>query len=223
MGGVGPMTFARLAAAISEAGALGQLAHPSLSLEEFGATGDALQRQVDEVVRIVREGIHEAVGLTDRPLAVNVRIAQEQPDAKRLIEAILEERDADPDVRKQLRVLTTSGGHPETYGLNDRIREAGMLHLHAVSNVRHALTAQRAGIDAVIATGYEAAGHVGHFPVHTFVLIPAVAESVDLPVIAAGGVVDGVSLVGALALGAQLGYIGSRFLASEEAEYHEAA
>jgi NAD(P)H-dependent flavin oxidoreductase YrpB (nitropropane dioxygenase family) len=96
-----------------------------------------------------------------------------------------------------------------------------MLHFHAVSNVRHAVTAEREGIDGVIATGFEAAGHVGHHPVHTFVLVPSVVAAVKIPVLCAGGVVDGAALAGALALGAELGYIGSRFLAAEECEYHQ--
>lgn len=221
MGGIGPITLARLAAAISDAGALGTIAQPALVLEEPGTDGDELEEQVHAVVQQVREGIRLAVSLTDRPLAINVRIAREQPDSEHVIRAILGERERDPEVAAQLRVLTTSGGHPRTYGLNGAIREAGMLHFHAVSNVVHARTAEAEGIDAVIATGFEAAGHVGHRPVHTFVLVPAVAEAVDIPVVAAGGVVDGVALAGALTLGAELGYVGSRFLASEECEYHE--
>ena len=222
MGGIGPITLARLAAAISEAGALGTIAQPALVLEAPGISGDALAEQVAQVVAQVREGIRLAVSLTDKPLAINVRIAQEQPDAEQVVRAILDEREADPKVRAQLKVLTTSGGHPRMFGLNDAVRESGMLHFHAVSNVRHALTAQAEGMDAVIATGFEAAGHVGHKPVHSFVLTPSVREAVDIPVVCAGGVVDGVALAGALALGAELGYVGSRFLAAEECEYHEA-
>ena len=222
MGGIGPITLARLAAAISEAGALGTIAQPALVLEAPGISGDALAEQVAQVVAQVREGIRLAVSLTDKPLAINVRIAQEQPDAEQVVRAILDERESDPRVRAQLKVLTTSGGHPRMFGLNDAVRESGMLHFHAVSNVRHALTAQAEGMDAVIATGFEAAGHVGHKPVHSFVLTPSVREAVDIPVVCAGGVVDGVALAGALALGAELGYVGSRFLAAEECEYHEA-
>jgi NAD(P)H-dependent flavin oxidoreductase YrpB (nitropropane dioxygenase family) len=222
MGGIGPITLARLAAAISEAGALGTIAQPALVLEEPGIAGDALQEQVDKVVGQVRDGIRLALSLTDKPLAINVRIAQEQPDAEHVVRAILAEREQNPKARAQLRVLTTSGGHPHTFGLNQDIRDSGMLHFHAVSNVRHALTAEREGMDAVIATGFEAAGHVGHQPVHSFVLIPSVREAVSIPVVAAGGVVDGIALAGALALGAELGYVGSRFLAAEECEYHDA-
>ena len=222
MGGIGPITLARLAAEISNAGALGTLAQPALALEEPGSSGDALAEQVEKVVQQVRDGIRLAVSLTDRPLAINVRIAKEQPDAEAVVRAILDERERDPKVRRQLIVLTTSGGHPTTFGLNGSIRDSGMLHFHAVSNVRHALTAKAEGMDGVIATGFEAAGHVGHQPVHSFVLIPSVAAAVDLPVLAAGGVVDGHALAGALALGAQMGYAGSRFLAAVECEYHDA-
>lgn len=220
MGGIGPITLARLAAAISNAGALGTLAQPALVLEE-GANLDGIEEKVATVVQQVREGIQLAVSLTDRPLAINVRIAQEQPDAPEVVRAILEERERDPRVRAQLKVLTTSGGHPHTYGMNGDIRDSGMLHFHAISNVRHALTAQREGMDGVIATGFEAAGHVGHRPVHSFVLVPSVAAAVDIPVLCAGGLVDGAALAGALALGAQMGYVGSRFLAADECEYHE--
>jgi NAD(P)H-dependent flavin oxidoreductase YrpB (nitropropane dioxygenase family) len=221
MGGIGPITLARLAAAISEAGALGTLAQPALVLEEGGGEQEGVEEQVAEVIEQVRAGIRLAVSLTDKPLAINVRIAQEQPDAPHVLRAILSERERDPKTRAQLRVLTTSGGHPHMYGMNGDFRDAGMLHFHAVSNVRHALTAEREGVDGVIATGFEAAGHVGHRPVHTFVLVPSIAAAVDLPVLCAGGVVDGAALAGALTLGAEMGYIGSRFLASEECEYHE--
>jgi enoyl-[acyl-carrier protein] reductase II len=221
MGGIGPMTLARLAAAISNAGALGTLAQPALVLEEIGGAEDEVAEQVAKVVQQVREGIRLAVSLTERPIAINVRIAEEQPDAEAVIRAILEERERDPKVRAQLTVISTSGGHPRTYGLNGEIRDSGMLHFHAISNVRHALTAQREGVDGVVATGFEAAGHVGHQPVHSFVLIPSVAAAVEIPVLAAGGIVDGRALAGALTLGAQMGYVGSRFLASEECEYHE--
>src|SRR4051794_6342848 len=137
-GGIGPITLARLAAAISEAGALGTLAQPALVLEEPGISGEELQAQVEKVVGQGVDGIRLAVSLTDKPLAVNVRIAQEQPDAEQVVRAILAERERDPKVRKQLLVLTTSGGHPHTFGLNGDIRDSGMLHFHAVSNVRHA-------------------------------------------------------------------------------------
>lgn len=220
MGGIGPITLGGLAAAISNAGGLGTIAHPALLLEDPGRT-DVLEEQIEQTVEQVRAGIRTAVSLTGKPLAVNVRIAKEQPDAPAVLRAILDERESDAQVARQLRVLTTSGGHPSMFGMNEEFRDAGMLHFHAVSNVKQALTAQAEGMDAVVATGFEAAGHVGHEGVHTFVLVAAVAEAVDIPVLAAGGVVDGRSLAAALVLGAQAGYLGTRFLAAEECEYHD--
>jgi NAD(P)H-dependent flavin oxidoreductase YrpB (nitropropane dioxygenase family) len=180
-----------------------------------------IDAQTAQVVDQVRKGIRAAVMLTDKPLAINVRVAQEQPDAPGVLRAILEERERNPAVHEQLRVLTTSGGHPHMYGMNEEFTAAGMLHFHSVSSVRHARTAKREGIDAVVATGYEAAGHVGHDAVHTFVLVPAIAAAVDIPILCAGGVADGRSLAGGLALGAEMGYIGSRFLAAIECDYHD--
>lgn len=221
MGGIGPITLAPLAAAISEAGALGTLAHPALLLEMKGQDDVGEDEQVAQVVAQVRDGIRTAVGLTDKPLAINVRIAQEQPDAPAVLRAILEERERNPSVADQLRVLTTSAGHPHMFGMNEEFSAAGMLHFHSVSSVRHARTAKREGIDAVVATGYEAAGHVGHEAVHTFVLIPAIAAAVDIPIVCAGGISDGVALAGGLALGASMGYVGTRFLAAIECDYHD--
>ena len=97
MGGIGPITLARLAAAISEAGALGTIAQPALVLEEPGISGDALAAQVAMVVEQVRDGIRLAVSLTDKPLAINVRIAQEQPDAEHVVRAIIDERASEPE------------------------------------------------------------------------------------------------------------------------------
>jgi NAD(P)H-dependent flavin oxidoreductase YrpB (nitropropane dioxygenase family) len=221
MGGIGSITLASLAAAISEAGALGTVAHPALLLEMKGKNDVGEDEQIAQVVEQVRDGIRTAISLTDRPLAINVRIAIEQPDAPAILRAILEERERDPKVANQLKVLTTSAGHPHMYGMNNDFRAAGMLHFHSVSSVRHARTAKREGIDAVVATGYEAAGHVGHEAVHTFVLVPAIAAAVEIPILCAGGVADGRSLAGGLALGADMGYVGTRFLAAIECDYHD--
>jgi NAD(P)H-dependent flavin oxidoreductase YrpB (nitropropane dioxygenase family) len=223
MGGIGDFTLAPLAAAITNAGGLGTLAHPALLLEDpdladEGRIEGAAQEVVDQVVK----GFEEAMALTDGPLAVNVRAAQEQPDSEALLKALIELKHDHPKMKDQFVALSTSGGHPHCFGLNDQIRDAGIFHAHAVSTSRQARSAERAGVDAVIATGFEAAGHIGHKQVHSMILIPACVDAVDIPVIAAGGIADGRSLVAALGLGAQLGYIGTRFLATTECEYSEA-
>ena len=96
MGGIGPITLARLAAAISEAGALGTLAQPALVLEETGQLGRRVAEQVETVVARCATGSSSRVSLTEKPLAINVRIAQEQPDAEAVVRAILDERERDP-------------------------------------------------------------------------------------------------------------------------------
>ena len=225
MGGIGSITLARLAAAITNAGAMGTIAHPVLFLEYPGDALTDVREGIDRVRTQIVDGIRLAVSLVDgdRPLAINIRVAKEQPDAEPLLHAILEERARDARVREVLRVLVSSGGHPGCFGLNDEIRRAGMLHFHTASTVKQAKVVEAEGCDAVVATGYEAAGHIGHRPVHTFILTPAVADAVEIPVITSGGLADGRSLAGALALGAQMGYMGTRFLAATECEYHDAS
>jgi NAD(P)H-dependent flavin oxidoreductase YrpB (nitropropane dioxygenase family) len=225
MGGIGPITLARLAAAVTNAGALGTIAHPVLFLEYPGDSLTEIDVSVARVKAQILDGIRLAVSLveSDRPLAVNIRVAREQPDAEPLLHAILEERARDARVGGVLRVLVSSGGHPHCFGLNEEIQRAGMVHFHTASTVRQAKVVEAEGCDAVVATGYEAAGHIGHRPVHTFILTPAVADAVGIPVITSGGLADGRSLAGALALGAQLGYMGTRLLAAAECEYHDAS
>jgi NAD(P)H-dependent flavin oxidoreductase YrpB (nitropropane dioxygenase family) len=223
MGGIGDFTLARLAAAVTEAGALGTLAHPALLLEKPDlADPDEIDAAAQQVVDQVVLGFEEAVALTDGPLAINVRAAREQPDSEALLKLIIEMKHSHSKLNDQLVMVSTSGGHPGCFGLNDEIRAAGIFHAHAVSTTRQARSAERAGVDAVVATGFEAAGHIGHQPVHSMILIPSVVDATSLPVLAAGGIADGRSLVAAFALGAQMGYVGTRLLATEECEYSQA-
>ncbi|MFH1505197.1 MAG: nitronate monooxygenase family protein, partial [Candidatus Omnitrophota bacterium] len=98
----------------------------------------------------------------------------------------------------------------------DRIKEAGLKVLHKVSTVNMALKAQEAGVDAVIATGYEAGGHIGRDEMTTFCLVPQLVDVLDIPVVAAGGIGDARGLVAAFALGAEGVEMGTRFVATRE-------
>lgn len=222
MGVVGELTQAPLAAAVTNAGGLGQIAHPSLFFEDSRLleSEEGIRTTTERAVDRVVNGLRTAVELTDGPLGFNIRVAQRQPDARHIIEAVLEERRRNKKMGEQVVVITTSAGHPDCFGLNDRIRDEGLLHFHAVSTAKQARYAEAAGMDGVIATGYEAAGHLGREPVHTMVLVPAVRNAVDVPVLAAGGIADGRGVAAALCLGADLVYMGTRFLASVECEYH---
>ncbi|MEU7812281.1 nitronate monooxygenase [Pseudonocardia sp. NPDC049154] len=204
--GMGPFRTARLAAAVSEAGGLGTVSVP-------GAVGDLDVAAVD-----LRRSVEECASLTSRPFAVNIPVGQRRggvaPSALRYLDTVLEARRADGGLERQLRVLTTSAGFPE--GLTSRLHDEGLLHQHKVGSTRHARKAAAAGVDAVIAAGFEMGGHAPTSRMHTFVLVPNVADAVDVPVVLTGGVRDGRGLAAALCLGADAVALGTRFAATRE-------
>ena len=155
----------------------------------------------------VEEEIGKAKRLTQKPFGVNVPILS--PYAEGIFEAA---------ARTGVPVLTTSAGNPQTY--TSRAREAGMKVAHVVSNVRMARKAQEAGVDVIVAEGYEAGGHNGFDEITTMVLVPQVVDAVDVPVVAAGGIGDARGMAAAFALGAEGIQLGTRFLASQESPAH---
>lgn len=205
--GLGPHKTVHLAAAVANAGGLGTVSIPGIT-EEVGR-GSAMLRQY----------IEDACALTDGALAVNVPVGADKatgqvlPFSAAYVSAVVEAV-KDGEIAKRLRVITTSAGPP---GAARRLIEgSGLLHFHKVGGTRQALRAQEDGVDAVIASGYEAGGHTHSRPVHTFVLVPSVAEAVSIPVILAGGARDGRSLAIALAMGADAVAFGTRFVASRD-------
>lgn len=196
---MGPYPTNRLAASVSDAGGLGVISH------SFGP-------------KATLDGIRQVVKLTDKNFGVNVRVAREQPDAPIVIDAIVEERKKNPEVGKRLKAIITSGGDPTPYVDVIKVYEA--LHFHVVPSVYHAQKVERAGVDGIIAAGQEGGGHVNPEPVHTFVLVPAVVKAVKLPVLLSGGACDGTTLVAALAFGAQGVYMGTRFMATQDSDWH---
>jgi enoyl-[acyl-carrier protein] reductase II len=155
----------------------------------------------------VQEEVARARELTAKPFGVNVPILS--PFAEGIFETA---------ARMGVPVLTTSAGNPLTY--TTRAREAGMKVVHVVSNVRMARKAQEAGVDIIVAEGYEAGGHNGFDEITTMVLVPQVVDAVDVPVVAAGGIADARGMVAAFALGAEGVQLGTRFLASRESPAH---
>lgn len=117
-------------------------------------------------------------------------------------------------------VVFTSAGNPNTW--TSHLREHGIKVIHVVSSVKFALKAQDAGVDAVVAEGFEAGGHNGREETTTMCLVPAVSDACDVPVIAAGGLHDGRSMLAAMMLGAEAVQMGSRFLATPESSAHQA-
>lgn len=158
---------------------------------------------------VLREHIQKCRQATDKPFGVNVPMLY--PDIEKHMNIIVEEG---------VKVVFTSAGNPKTW--TTFLKEHGITVVHVVSSVKFALKAQEAGVDAVVAEGFEAGGHNGREETTTFTLIPMVKEQIDIPLIAAGGIATGRGMLAAMILGADAVQIGSRFVASEEASSHQA-
>lgn len=158
---------------------------------------------------ILREHIRKCKAATDGPFAVNVPLLY--PDIDKHMDIIVQE---------QVPIVFTSAGNPATWTAH--LKEHGITVVHVVSSSKFATKAQQAGADAVVAEGFEAGGHNGREETTTLVLVPAVADVVDIPVIAAGGIAHGRAMLAAFALGAEGVQIGTRFVATEESSAHPA-
>lgn len=155
---------------------------------------------------IVREEIRKVKQITTKPFGVNVMLLS--PFVDEVMDVIIEER---------VPVITTGAGNPGKY--ITRLKAIGCKIIPVVPSVSLAKRMERLGVDAIIAEGTEAGGHIGELS--TFVLIPQIADVVNIPVIAAGGIADGRGLVAALTLGAQGVQIGTRFICSDECTAHQ--
>ena len=196
-GGMVWIANAELAAAVSNAGGLG-LISPTANMSRSGDQVENLRRQI-EIAR----------GLTQKPFGVNLPILN-NPQIEELVNTVIDAR---------VKVVVTAAGSPALY--TNRFKEAGIKVLHVVAGVRHAQSAERRGVDAVIAEGYEAGGHNGLDELTTFTLVPQVVDAVTIPVVAAGGIADARGVVAALALGADGVQMGTRFVATHECAAHQ--
>lgn len=156
---------------------------------------------------VLLEHIQKCKLATSKPFGVNIPLLY--PDIDKHIQTVIDEK---------VPVVFTSAGNPKTY--TQTLKQHGITVVHVVSSSKFALKAQEAGCDAVVAEGFEAGGHNGREETTSFVLIPAVADSVHIPVIAAGGIATGRQMAAAMILGAQGVQVGSRFIASDEASSH---
>lgn len=157
---------------------------------------------------VLREHIIKCKKATSKPFAVNVPMLY--PNLKEIMEIIIEEG---------VEIVFTSAGNPKTW--TSTLKEKGIKIVHVVSSVKFALKAEAAGVDAVVAEGFEAGGHNGREETTTFTLIPMVKDKLSIPLIAAGGIATGRGMLAAMILGADAVQIGSRFVASPEASSHQ--
>lgn len=188
-GGMAWVSTAKLAAGVSNAGGLGIIAAGN-------APADA-----------VREQITRAKQLTDKPFGVNVMLLS--PYVEEIVDLVCEEKVA--------VIIFGAGSAPKSY--IDQLKEAGVKVIHVVPSVAIAKKAEKNGVDAIVAEGGEAGGHIGELS--TMVLVPQVADAVSVPVVAAGGIADSRGIAAAFALGAQGVQVGTRFICADECEAHE--
>lgn len=156
---------------------------------------------------VLRTHVRKCKQATSSPFAVNVPMLY--PNIEEHMAIIVEE---------QVPIVFTSAGNPAAW--TARLKEAGRTVVHVVSSVKFARKAEQAGVDAVVAEGFEAGGHNGREETTTMVLVPMVRDAVTIPVIAAGGIADGRSMLAAMVLGADGVQVGSRFVCSEESSAH---
>ena len=186
---------AELAAAVSNAGGLGILT--------------ALTQPTPQALR---EEIERCRAMTDKPFGVNLTIlpTSNPPPYQAYLEAIID---------SGVKILETAGSSPKQF--IEMAKAAGLVSVHKCTSVRHALSAERHGVDIISIDGLECAGHPGEDDVGGLVLIPAAARQVKVPLLASGGIADGRGLAAALVLGAEGVNMGTRFCATREAPIHD--
>ena len=194
-GGMHFVGLAELAAAVSNAGGLGIIT---------GLTQGTPEKLAAEIKR--------CRGMTDKPFAVNITFlpALTPPDYPGLFQAIID---------GGVKIVETAGNNPAQY--LPMLKEAGIKVIHKCTAVRHALKAQAIGCDAASVDGFECGGHPGEDDIPNFILLPRAADELTIPFVASGGMADGRSLVGALAMGADGINMGTRFIATKEAPVHD--
>lgn len=157
---------------------------------------------------VLREHIQKCKKATDKPFGVNVPMLY--PNIQEIMDIIVEEG---------VKIVFTSAGNPKTW--TSLLKEKGITVVHVVSSSKFAIKAQEAGVDAVVAEGFEAGGHNGREETTTLTLIPMVKENISIPLIAAGGIATGRGMLAAMVLGADGVQMGSRFVASTESSAHD--
>ncbi len=222
-GGMGPYKTESLAFAVSNAGALGIIscigmaatllpeAAPIDARRLFGTDPPAviLQKSIENVTKKTRSS--RGVFGVNVPVAAEFTLA-----SKMFIEQTIESCKADSDTERSLRVVVTSAGNPKPWSI---LKEEGFIWVHVTPSVYHAKKAEAAGADVVVASGHEGGAHVSWDPVHSMVLVPAVAKAVKTPVVGAGGFCDGATLAAALCMGAVGVQMGTRFIATKESDF----
>ena len=222
-GGMGPYSTNKLAAAVANAGGLGIISLIGMGVQHSDATpvdpkivfGEGTTEEyLKQSISYVKEATAASGGIFGMNCPVSFEFIEA---AKKLILGSIDIRQQDPDLQKRFKVIITSAGDPVPWA--ETIRNTDLIWYHVVPSIYHARRAEKAGVDAIIASGHEGGAHVSWQPVHSMVLIPGVVEASTLPVIGAGGFCDGKTVAAAMAMGAVGIQMGTRFIATQECDF----
>lgn len=230
--GMGPFGTNKLCIATANAGVLGLISSSGIDIRDtqpeiykyFISTGGATLEDdkntaLKKIFRQTLEGTKAKKGI----FGVNVMVSAElKTQADEIIDAAIQAREEDPEMKKRFRVMFTSAGDPVPW--TDKVKGAGFTWLHVVPSVKGALRCKKAGVDVIVASGHEGGFHTAWEPVHSMVLLPAVIDALagsGVPVVGAGGFCDGKTLAAALSMGAAGVQMGTRFLATKESDFAE--
>jgi NAD(P)H-dependent flavin oxidoreductase YrpB (nitropropane dioxygenase family) len=230
--GMGPFSNNNLCVAAANAGVLGLLSTSGLTsrdLQPFvydafiksaeASPDDDLPTALEKVLKRTHRLTKDKGGV----FGINVMVSAEMAvEAKIIIDTAIRVREENLDMKKSFKVIFTSAGDP--VGWKDKIKGAGFIWMHVVPSVKGAQRCKKAGVDVIVASGHEGGFHTSWEPVHSMILLPAVVESVSddkTLVCGAGGFCDGKTLAAALVLGADGAQMGTRFLATQESDFHQ--
>ncbi|RJP23286.1 MAG: nitronate monooxygenase [Candidatus Abyssobacteria bacterium SURF_5] len=230
--GMGPFGTNKLSIAAANAGVLGLISSSGIDTRDtqpeiyrhFVTTGGATleddkKTALKKIFRQTLEGTRKTKGI----FGVNVMVSAELKErAEEIINAAIEAREEDPEMKERFRVMFTSAGDPLPW--TEKVKNAGFKWLHVIPSVKGALRCKKAGVDIIVASGHEGGFHTAWEPVHSMVLLPAVVDALagsGIPVVGAGGFCDGKTLAAALSLGAAGVQMGTRFLATKESDFAE--
>lgn len=230
--GMGPFSNNNLCVAAANAGVLGLLSTSGLFSKDtqpwvYNAFVDSGEANRDDDMATVLEKVlkrtYRLVKDKGGVFGINVMVSAELVQYSHImIDTAIRVREENPDIKKHFKVIFTSAGDP--VGWKDKIKNAGFTWMHVVPSVKGALRCKKAGVDVIVASGHEGGFHTSWEPVHSMILLPAVVEAVSdekTLVAGAGGFCDGKTLAAALVLGADGTQMGTRFLATQESDFHE--
>jgi len=229
--GMGPFSNNNLCVAAANAGVLGLLSTSGIFdktgqpwiynafVESCGASME------DDMATVLEKVLLRTYRLTKDKggiFGINAMVSSELLDKSHvIIDTAIRVREEHPEMKNHFKVMFTSAGDPVPW--RDKIKNAGFTWLHVVPSVKGALRCKKAGVDCIVASGHEGGFHISWEPVHSMILLPAVVDAIadpSFPVVGAGGFCDGKTLAAAIALGAAGVQMGTRFLATEESDFH---